>query len=305
VQVDAISKPNASKLRGLLRLTRWTEFVPYVFPLTTFGALMATKATGTAIDGRLIVAILANLLVGAYAFMINDIEDAPDDAFDPARAARNPVAAGEISAREGWLATLACGALALVLFALLGLPVLLTGGLNLVLAHLYSWKIIRLKAYPVADVVSHALMLSGLVFLIGYFTFHNQPGAVWWIVLSMTLVSCYGQLYNQVRDFEADKAAGLHNTAILIGERAAHLLGYAFVGAAVVILIGVFISGLIPWWVLIAPLAALPLFLIIRPQRDMRGGEAANLSGKMQWATMLLYNLAIGVWFIAALLKLW
>ena len=80
-----------SQIKGLIRLTRWKEYVPFVIPLTILGALLAARPNNILLDWRLIVVTAANILAVAYAFMINDIEDAPDDARDPDRAARNPI----------------------------------------------------------------------------------------------------------------------------------------------------------------------------------------------------------------------
>ncbi|NJO84468.1 MAG: hypothetical protein HC828_17980, partial [Blastochloris sp.] len=74
------------QVHGLIQLTRWKEYVPFVIPLTILGALLASRPYDTALDWRLAVVTLANILAVAYAFMINDIEDAPDDARDPDRA---------------------------------------------------------------------------------------------------------------------------------------------------------------------------------------------------------------------------
>ncbi|MBZ0278655.1 MAG: UbiA family prenyltransferase, partial [Anaerolineae bacterium] len=185
----------AQQLRGLVRLTRWKEYVPFVIPLTILGALLAVKPNNTPLDLRLVAVTLANILAVAYAFMINDIEDAPDDARDPARAARNPISTGEIGTRIGYAACRVVAAATLILYAMGSLEVLGIGIVTLLLSHLYSWRPVRLKAWPVTDVVSHSLMLSGLLFLAGYFIYHNQPGIVWLVAASATLVSVYGQLY--------------------------------------------------------------------------------------------------------------
>lgn len=55
------------KTRGILRLTRWKEYVIYVTPLTAFGAMLALRATGEALDWRLLIAVAANTLAVAYA----------------------------------------------------------------------------------------------------------------------------------------------------------------------------------------------------------------------------------------------
>src|SRR5262245_2010066 len=128
-----------SQIRGLIRLTRWKEYVPFVVPLTILGALLAARPNNVQLDWRLIAVTLANILAVAYAFMINDIEDAPDDARDPARAARNPISNGEIGVRVGYTACRIVAAVTLILYALGGVWTLGIGIVTLLLSHLYSW----------------------------------------------------------------------------------------------------------------------------------------------------------------------
>src|SRR5688500_15567055 len=112
------------------------------------GALLAVQAAGSALDWRLIAVTAANILVVAFAFMINDIEDAPDDAREAQRAAKNPVTSGRVNMRVAYIA---CGVVALaslILFALGGTLVFATGAITLALSHLYSWRPVRLKAWP-------------------------------------------------------------------------------------------------------------------------------------------------------------
>ena len=116
-----------SQIRGLIRLTRWKEYVPFVIPLTVLGALLAARPNDALLDWRLIVVTAANILAVAYAFMINDIEDAPDDARDPDRAARNPITMGEIEVRFGYAACRAVAAVTLILYAMGGFWALVIG----------------------------------------------------------------------------------------------------------------------------------------------------------------------------------
>jgi 4-hydroxybenzoate polyprenyltransferase len=294
----------ATTVRGLIRLTRWKEFTLYIIPLTGLGALMATQPRGLEIDWRLYVVMIANFLAVAYAFMINDIEDAPDDAREAERAARNPVACGEVSPRLGWLASFAVAALSLLCFAAGGSTVFVIGIITVALSHFYSWKAVRLKAYPVTDVVSHSLMLSGLLFVAGYFIYDSAPGAAWLVALAVTLISVYGQLYNQIRDYDMDVAAKLHNTAIMIGKGNAQRLMYVIVGLAVLMLIYSFVVGLIPFWIIVPPLLTLPLFMVVRSSGDARGGAAAEASGNVQMPLIIMINVAILAWLLAAVLGL-
>ncbi len=286
------------KAVGLIRLSRWKEFVPFTIPVTLFGALLTQQP----LDWRIIAVTLANILAVAYAFMINDIEDAPDDAVDPARAARNPIAMGEISGRLGWAVSALVALAAIGLYAMGGLWVLGIGVLTVLLSHFYSWKPVRLKAWPVADVTSHSLMLSGLLFLAGYFAYDVNPGWVWLIGLATTLISIYGQLYNQLRDYDMDRAAGLHNTAIMVGERITRFLMYLCVALAVIFFLAAFVLGVLPWWLPILGVSVFCLVMLIyRPGKDMRGGEVADRSGNIQIQFLITANATVGFWLLLVL----
>lgn len=296
------------KLRSVVRLTRWQEFIPFVVPVTVLGALLAIRAQNVALDWRVAAVLIANILAVAYAFMINDIEDAPDDAREANRAARNPVACGEITPRQGWFVSGFVALLALVFYGLAGIWPLFIGVLTVILCHLYSWKPIRLKAWPVTDILSHSLMLSGLLFLTGYFAYDRTPGPVWLVALAATLISVYGQLYNQLRDFEMDKAAGLNNTAIIIGERNAKWMMYGVVALALLLIIYALAVQVIPLWIVAVPLVSVPILVILarRPARreattrDMRGTVVTDASGAVQAQVLLVANLTLAVWLIAA-----
>jgi 4-hydroxybenzoate polyprenyltransferase len=285
-----------SQLKALIKLTRWKEYVPFVVPLTILGALLAAPSNGILLDWRLVAVTLANILAVAYAFMINDIEDAPDDARDPDRAARNPVTMGEIGVRFGYAACRVVGAATLLLYWLGGGSVFIVGILTLLLSHLYSWRPVRLKAWPVTDIVSHSLMLSGLLLLAGYYTYHNAPGIVWFVAAGATLISVYGQLYNQLRDYDMDKAAGLFNTAIILGENNTKRLMYLSLALAVACILVAVWQGLFPAWLAAVILVSLPISMLFRSQTDMRGGVAVDASGAIQVQALLNVNIIILVW---------
>lgn len=298
-----MNTPLRAQLRGLVRLTRWKEYVPFVVPLTVMGALLAARPNGISLDWRLIVVTLANILAVAYAFMINDIEDAPDDARDPDRAARNPISTGEIGVRIGYAACRVVAAVTLILYAFGGIWAFGIGVVTLLLSHFYSWRPIRLKAWPVTDVVSHSLMLSGLLLLAGYFTYHTAPGIVWFVAASVTLVSVYGQLYNQLRDYEMDKAAGLFNTAIVLGESRTRIVMYASVGLAGACLIAAIVQGVFPLWLGLVLLISIPVSMFVSPKTDMRGGKAVDVSGGLQVQSLVAVNLTIAAWLAVVLVS--
>lgn len=291
------------QVNGLVQLTRWKEYVPFVIPLTVIGALLAARPNNALMDWRLIAVTAANILAVAYAFMINDIEDAPDDARDPARAAKNPITNGKIAPRLGYAASRLVAVLTLVLYAFGGTNVLLIGIGTLLLSHLYSWRPVRLKAWPVTDIVSHSLMLSGLLLLAGYFIYHNDPGLVWFVALGATLVSVYGQLYNQLRDYDMDKAAGLYNTAIVLGEINTKRAMYLAVGLAAVCMLAAIVQGVFPLWLGLVLVAAIPVSMFFRPQTDMRGSAVVEASGMMQVQSLIVLNLTIAVWLVEVIVR--
>jgi 4-hydroxybenzoate polyprenyltransferase len=248
------------QLNGLVRLTRFKEYLFFVTVSTLLGAAAAHGTLGW----RLIGVLVANLLAVAFAFMINDVEDAPDDALDPAKARRNPVSAADLSARAGRLASFGVALAAAIAYALLGVWPFITGLSCLVIAYLYSWRPVRLKSKPFVDLVSHCLMLAGLQFLAAYFTFDPAPSSRWVYPFIFVMgVSMYGELVNELRDLDGDREADIHHTANLIGQRAAFwlMIGLLLIGIVSGVISIVIVHLISPWIILLW--AALAAILII------------------------------------------
>lgn len=299
MQSEALSPSLYTKTRGVMRLTRWKETVPFTIPVTLLGSLLAFYLADAQPDLRILAVLGGNILAMFYAFMINDVVDAPDDAREAPRAARNPICRGELSPREGWAVALLAAAGALVLFALAGPWVFVIGLAILILSHFYSAKPVRLKALPVVDIVSHVLMLSGLLFLAGYFTYDTHPGLAWLVFGAMVLISAYGQIYNQFRDFDMDVQAKLRNTSILLGKRGAQLLMYGAIIGAGVLLVAAYLTGVFPRWLPLVALLVAPVFFFFRFRTDARGGQAVDLSGNVQIQLLLVANVLVFVWLVA------
>ena len=291
-------------LHAIVKLSRWAEYVPFTVPLTLFGGLLAYRfSTDVSLDWRLLCVLIANCLAVAYAFIINDIEDAEDDLAEPERGARNAVASGELSKRAAWAVALLTALLALGLYALAGWVALLTGAGVVILGHLYSWKPVRLKALPLLDILSHILMLSALLLLAPYLVYDDSPREVWLFAASMTLISAYGQLYNQARDFDADRAAGLHNTASLLGKKLTQGLAYLSVAGAVVFLMGAVLAESFPLWLAGVVVVTLPLARFVGHGRDMRGDEASDAVGDIQVQFLAVVNVLALVWLAYVLIQ--
>lgn len=248
------------QLAGLIRLTRYKEYPFFVIITSLLGAAAAHGFLGW----KLIGVLTANLLAVAFAFMINDVEDAPDDALDPAKVKRNPVSAADLSARTGLLASFGVAIAAGLVYAALGIWPLVMGLSCLGIAYLYSWRRIRLKSKPVVDLISHGLMLAGLQYLSAYFSFEPSPFSRWvYPFVFVVGISLYGELINELRDLKGDREAGITHTANLIGQQAAFWLMTGLlsigIGSGVVT---IFIVHLIPVWTLLV-WAALASILVI------------------------------------------
>ena len=281
------------QLKAVLALMRLQEIVLFVLVTTLLGANVGGARPGV----RLMIVLMANLLAVVFAFMINDVEDAPDDALTSAKAARNPVSAGRLSPRAGYVASFAVALGGLALYAALGGWPLALGGLCLGLGVLYSWRRVRLKAIPVADLLSHALMLAALQFLCAYTAF--QPGGRPWLTscLFVVAISMYGQLLNQLRDLDGDRQAGVNHTVARTGRRAAHVLMVALLaGAAALLALSVW-QGSIPLWAIGLGAGGLGagLIMLVIPARR------ARLSGPVL-ATHVLFHVPALSWAVIVLL---
>lgn len=283
--------------RGLLRLTRAREHIPFVIPISLTGALLSASSSAAPLDWRVAAVATANVLAVTYAFMINDIEDSQDDALSSLSAKRNAISSGSVSPSVGWMGAGLILVTSLVLYLLLGGRTALIGTTTLAVSHLYSWRWTRLKSIFVLDVVSHAAMLGGLLLLSAYFVYDPSPGWGWTLILAVTLFSAYGQLYNQLRDFQVDKAVGLQNTAIELGPRRTTQIMYGLLALSVLAFLPSVFMGLLPVAVLaVFAVSFASSLLLFRSPLDARGSTAEEFSGTLQTSGLLAANSAIVVW---------
>lgn len=288
------------KLKAIIKLSRWRQHVPYTLPLVIAGALLAISQTDTVLDWRLLAVVLANILAMTFAFMINDVVDAPDDALNPIKTKSNVISQGLLSYQEGYWIAGAFFLLSASLFFFGGWLSFIAGLATLILSFAYSTPPLRLKSRPIVDVLSHILMLSALLMLSGYFVYDINPNQAWWVIIAVTMASAYGQFYNQVDDFETDKQAQLKNTAMLLGKRNTI---FAMIFSAVVTLICfviAIIQAVFPmWlgWVLGVSILTIALFSW---DTDMRGNET-DASGVVQQPVLITANIVVFIWLLSEL----
>lgn len=258
---------------ALIRLARYKEFTFFV----TVTTLLGVAAAGGQFGWKFIGVWAANWLAVAFAFMINDVEDADDDALNPEKVNRNPVSAGDLTHRTATRASLVVAGASAVLYLMLGLWPAILGLVSLALGYLYSWRVIRFKNMPFIDLASHCMMLAGLQFLPGMLAFNTHEVFFDWIFpfIFIVCISLYGELFNELRDLDGDLAAGLNHTASKLGYKPTYLIMMSLLSVGVVCGgITFFVLKIIPTWVVIT-LVALAAIFVIRPAVKARRHRSA------------------------------
>jgi 4-hydroxybenzoate polyprenyltransferase len=285
-------------LKGIIKLTRFNEYVWFVIVTTCLGA--AAGANGGLFGWQWIVALLANWTAVGFAFMINDVEDADDDALNPAKINRNPISCKMISPRVGYIASYATAVISAVLYAMLGTIPFVIGLISLLVGFLYSWRRVRIKSLPFVDLIIHCMMLAGFQFLPAYFAYTSTVNnKFWWPFLAVVSISMYGELFNELRDLEGDLKAGVRHSASVLGERNSKLLANVLLILGVVALfVTLFVIQLIPWPVLllmvvIAAILIVPPLLRVRKSQNM-----VQFQGSFQVPVQIAAALAMAIWFV-------
>ena len=288
------------KIRGVIKLTRFNEYVWFVVVTTLIGAAAADGTFGWPLIG----AVIANQLSVGFAFMINDVEDADDDALNPAKINRNPVSAGLLTRREANLASYATALIAALIYATLSPAAFLVGVISLIVGWIYSWGPVRLKSKPVVDLLSHVMMLAGFQFLTGYLAFSNVLANDW--VFPFVFVICisgYGELYNELRDYEGDVRAGLKHTAAVIGHRAAtYLMNALLITGSVTAVVTIFIIQIVPLWVM-GIVAVIFAVLFMQPMlKARRAGARGSVEAQapFQVPIQIAGAVALSIWFVGS-----
>lgn len=280
------------------RLTRLDEFVGFVLVTTFFGFNVAGAYQFSV---PLVATLLGNLLAVAFAFMINDVEDADDDARDAKKVLRNPISAGDVSSRTAYIACFLVALGAAAFYAIAGWRPFVFGALCLFLGLLYSWRAVRLKAIPGADLVSHVLLLAALQFLCAYFTF-QASGWRWVLPCAFVVaISLYGQLFNQLRDRECDSQAGYVNTVGLAGERFAHILVYGVLVAALALLVTCVALDIVPVRVMAVAFVLVPFVLVRQLRQSGLRKFNGDVTGPFQEPAVIIGVVTMLAWWFGGM----
>lgn len=195
-----------------------------------------------------------------FAFALNDYFDAPFDAHDPLKGARNYFA-GHPASPVILLSSVVILVVILLVLGTFGGRGLIVFGVAFTAAWAYSAPPLRLKRRPGYDLITHALFVQTAPYAITLILI----GAAWQtfdvlLVVLLALSSLGAQLEQQIRDYELDRRLE-RNFTTLIGQRwASRLLRLVTVGFTLIgiggAVGGYFPPKLLPFALIGAPLIA-------------------------------------------------
>mgnify|MGYP001443576858 CR=1 FL=1 len=230
------------KRKAIVSLSRWYQ----VYNATLAASLLGAIIAGGSLGWTLIIITLANFLSLTFAYMINDVEDAKEDKL---KGKINPVSNGSLTKKEGYIVSAVTLFLSLSLYLLVYyitnsffiIPIALFSSL---VHFLYSWRSIRLKAVPVVDVMCHMYMMGAYQYLLAFLAFRQVMDSNSWLWFFLVVSICgYGQMQNEIRDFEIDSKTRVRTTATILGKKLPIALAFCFILASGVIAV----NALPPW----------------------------------------------------------
>lgn len=175
---------------------------------------------------RLLLALAAALAANVYIVGLNQLTDV---AIDRINKPYLPLASGAFSMRQGWFLTLAFGATALVLAAGQGAILFFTVFISMTIGTLYSLPPVRLKQYPLAELLAIAFV-RGIVTNLGFFWHFQGTAGLWawsigWIALFFFGFGLVIGLYKDIPDLEGDRQHTIFTLAVRLGARPVFNLG--------------------------------------------------------------------------------
>lgn len=196
------------------RFTRLWDYAHMV--LLIFPVIFLISPTNLFTYKALLV-FAANLCLTAYGYMYNDLEDAVDDYHDLEKRKRNPVASGEITRNQSYVANLALLGAGLFMLAYVSPFAVFLGVVFAVVGFFYSWRPLRLKSTPIWDVISHVLFLGVQQLLITYAAFRPLDLFVAPFLMIVVPFSLMNEIMHELVDFDVDEVTEISNTVQMFG----------------------------------------------------------------------------------------
>lgn len=198
-----------SNIGPYIRLTRLNEYI-YVLLLTFPLIFLISPEKLFSLITPLI--FISNLLITAFGYAFNDIEDADDDYHDIKKMKRNPIASKELSKKNSFFFSILLMSTGLILLYYINRTVFFLGIINVLIGFFYSWKPIRLKSKPFMDLISHVFFLGAIQFSIIYLALRPLDLHIIPLLTITISVSMMNEIFHELLDYELDKKTQINNT---------------------------------------------------------------------------------------------
>jgi len=243
----------------MLRISDWIRF----YPIIPVAAALLAGATLT----QLLLVFLIYFALFGYAFAINNYCDVEIDRLHRIKLDKNknPMCSGNVSPRRVQILMLLLIGLSLLSLFMSGYGFVLVL-INLGLVTAYSGGL-RLKEWPVLDIITHGLMFGALPFLAGFALVQGEIGPQIFALSAIPfLLGCEALIAHQIIDYQIDVTA-TRTTVTSIGPRKGLALLAASAVASVIMLLGLAPSLEIPVWAA----ALIGVYLLTYPAYSCRG----------------------------------
>lgn len=234
----------------------------------SIGVLFAVYRTGTVQVHLLILTLLALLAVDMGTTAFNSYFDYMRgvDSADFTRERDKLLLKGEYSPDRVLFLSLLLFAVAFLfgaaLIAFRGWPVLVIGGLGMIIGFLYNGGPHPISRTPFGEVFAGGALGTGVITVTGYI----QTGTLGWETAAASIPSLLMiasiLTVNNTCDISGDRAAGRRTLSVLLGVRGGETLAYSLGGAGFLAVAALWLTGIYPWTAAAAAgAAAVPAFL--------------------------------------------
>ena len=280
----------------------WANNV-FILPGILLALLFAPPVGGWVLAARVVGCIVAACLVASSNYVLNEILDAPRDAFHPEKALR-PIPSGQVNLTLAYLQWLLLAALGFGLAFTLGLRLGLTAVAFWLAGMLYNLQPIRLKDRAYLDVLSESVNNPIRLFLGWFATGHLAAPplsiitAYWMFGAFLMTIKRFAE-YRHIGD-PAQAAAYRSSFGTYTEPRLLETI--AFFGALFGMLSGVFIARYRIELVLATPLVALAMayymHLAFKPDSPVQHPEKLYRQRRLMLLVILAFGACTALLFI-------